>query len=357
MRFIGLIPLLTAALLAACASEDGFVDAGTPQIRDGGSNPQDAAVRDTGVPDTGVPDTGAPDTGEPPPDGGPRPDAGPEPDSGTPGATFSEARIDDTIEHGQGVELVDLDGDTDLDVVVALSLTDAVHAYINPGSGTGWTRVVVGEQIVAMEVDVADLDGDTDLDVVAVGLFNRADGFGSPGEVTWFENPGAVTGTWTRHDITGLTLWGARFVEAADLTGDGRADLVVGANQMSDMNGNPRGNGLFWFRNTGGAFTGPTTLDAELVDVFAVQLHDVDGSGTLDVVALGGGSDQVAWWANGRTPASPMTTHLSPSTSSPPPPRPSTSASPTWTRTPRWRRWSASPGAPARWSTTTRRPR
>ena len=37
------------------------------------------------------------------------------------------------------------------------------------------------------------------------------------------------------------------------------------------------------------------------MNVYAVQLHDVDGDGVLDVMALGGGSDQVAWWANGRT--------------------------------------------------------
>ena len=298
MRFAGSILLFTSSLGLACGSEGGFLDAGTPQIRDAGQIVSDGGTRDGGVPDTGLP----PRDAGPEPDAGPRPDAEPQPDSGTPGATFTEAPIDDTIEHGQGVELVDLDGDTDLDVVIALSLTDAVHAYINPGDASAWTRVVIGAQIVAMEVDVADLDGDDDLDVVAVGLFDRNQGFGSPGEVTWFENPGAVTGAWTRHEITGLTLWGARFVEAADLTGDGRADLVVGANQMQDMGGNPQGNGLFWFRNTGGAFSGPSTLDADLVDVFAVQLADVDGSGTVDVVALGGGSNQVAWWANGRDP-------------------------------------------------------
>lgn len=288
-----------------CGQTGGFTDNGTPGLRDVGFGSPDAEPG----PDGGV-DT--PDTGEPPPDVGPRPDAGPQPDA-TPGVdtgvppsrpTFSEQVIDNGIRHGQGLEVADVDGDGDLDVVASLSLTDAVHLYVNDGGGR-FSQVSIGGGIVAMETAVADLDGDGDLDIAAVGLFERSGGFTSPGEVVWYENPGSVTGSWTRHDITGFTFWGGLYIEAGDLTGDGAADLVVGAIQLSDTNGDPQGNGVYWFRNTGGSFVGPTAVDANLLEVTAVHLADVDGNATLDVIAVGGASSEVAWWANGRDPATP----------------------------------------------------
>lgn len=296
------LPGCLALILVASgcgSSAGGFVDGGAA-LRDAGSNPQDTGV-DAGVVDTGPgPDSGPlPDSG-PIPDAGPRPDTGPLPDGSVPAPRFTEVSIDDQIVHGQGVVAVDIDGDRDLDLVSSLSLTDAVYLYVNDGSGN-FSRVTIGTGVVAMHAAAADLDGDGDMDLAAVGLFQRAGGFTSAGEVVWFENPGNVSGTWTEHSITGPTLWGAIFIEATDLTGDGRADLVVGAIQLSDGGGNPQGNGLRWYRNTGGNFAAGIAVDADLLEVTAVALADVDANGVADIIALGSNSNEVAWWQNSRS--------------------------------------------------------
>lgn len=290
--WLGLVPLL----LIGCAKEGGFVDAGVPTVRDVGfTMPADTGVvtppRDAGVVDEDGSVIPPADTGVPPVD------AGPPEDSGVAGATFTERAIDDNIVHGQGVEVVDIDGDQDLDLVASLSLTDAVLLYVNDGNGN-FTRASVGRDIVAMETAAMDVDGDRDLDLVAVGLFDRSVGvFNNPGEVRWFENPGDPTGSWTSHVVTN-SLWGALFVEGGDLTGDGRDDAVYGAITLADNGGNPQGSGLYWSRNNGGDLVPPVAIDASLSEVYAVIVTDVDGDGPLDIIAVGGGSGEIAWYEN-----------------------------------------------------------
>jgi len=153
------------------------------------------------------------------------------------------------------------------------------------------------------------------LDVAAVGLFDRNDPCGvfcSPGEVTWYENPGNVLGSWTTHQIVN-DLWGARYISSHDLTGDGLPDLLVSA---VEINGN--GNGLYWFRNTtsplllaqrapllsrgrnGASWAGPTAIDADLPFVESHLIHDVDGDNVMDVIAVGRTANEIAWYANSR---------------------------------------------------------
>ena len=220
-------------------------------------------------------------------------------------ASFAYQVIDDQRRHGQGVKLVDIDRDGDMDVVVALSLTDAVYLYLNGGdsngggTGTNWRTVnVSGSPLFpAMDVAIADIDGDGDLDIVGVALIDRDLGFPSPGKVAWFENPGNVTNAWTTHMLT-TDMWGARTVVAADLTGEGRADLVVSCNFIGTQ-----GNGVFWFANNGtGTFIGPIPIDAGLLQAESAVVHDVDNDGVLDVIAAGRDSGEIAWYKNNRAP-------------------------------------------------------
>lgn len=214
---------------------------------------------------------------------------------------FAEQIIDDTIAHGQAVETVDIDGDGDLDVLAAFSLTDAVRLYLNDGAGNFTMVPISGDgAIVAMHVTAGDFNGDGDLDVAAVGLFDRAVGFTSAGEITWYENPGNPAGAWTEHQITGLTFWGARFIQAGDINGDPFDDLIVSAVEMTDANGAPRGNGVYHLMNYEGgiSFSGPDPLDAALREVETVLIEDVDGDGVNDVIAAGGNSSEIVWYEN-----------------------------------------------------------
>jgi hypothetical protein len=127
----------------------------------------------------------------------------------------------------------DLDGDGDLDVVMALGMdssakevgTREIVWYENAGragqDGQWKKHVVGGDFDNAFEAIAVDLDGDGRLDIAATS-------YASPhGRAVWFQNPGDLSGMWTMHDVK-INWPRANQIIAADLDGDGKSDLVAG---------------------------------------------------------------------------------------------------------------------------------
>lgn len=131
----------------------------------------------------------------------------------------------------------DIDGDGDIDIIVALGYahpesprgTDIVAWYENvgePGDGSKWTKHKIGDLVWAFEAIAVDLDGDGDMDAVGTSM-------GSPGGIHWFENTGDPRGQWKKHAI--MPTWvNANQVIAADINNDGRMDLIGTAERGSN---------------------------------------------------------------------------------------------------------------------------
>ncbi len=162
--------------------------------------------------------------------------------------------IDDTSPFPAHGNPADMDGDGDIDVVMALGF------YYRPGNGDPaasqlrrhnqivwyensgapasglWKKHVVGPQFDdAFEAVAGDLDSDGDMDVVATSWRN-------PGRLAWFENHGNAKGAWTKHTLK--TNWrSTNQVIIADLNGDGRLDIAACAEHGSYE--------LRWWRNEG----------------------------------------------------------------------------------------------------------
>ena len=148
----------------------------------------------------------------------------------------------------------DLDGDGDLDVVMAFGMRSAlvpedmheVAWYEHVGkSGTGieWKKHKIGDLPYAFEALASDLDGDGDVDVVATA-WAKGD------RVVWFENHGDPRGTWTKRVVKGN--WpAANQVIVVDLNGDKRPDIAATADDGSRHVAGA--NELRWWRNEGRA--------------------------------------------------------------------------------------------------------
>lgn len=134
-----------------------------------------------------------------------------------------------------GIEIVDLDGDRDLDVVLAHGDTFD-DLIIKPYHGIQWlenrgTLPFEAHTLASLpgvlRATAADLDGDGDRDVIAVAMvYGGASSSGpSLASVVWLEQ--VTRGTFVRHTLeTGVPVHAA--LAAADFDLDGDVDIVVG---------------------------------------------------------------------------------------------------------------------------------
>lgn len=160
--------------------------------------------------------------------------------------------IDNTFRAATHGHPTDLDGDGDLDVVMAHGmrrklLPDDRHDiawYENvgqPGRGLQWKRHRISLFPFAFEAVGSDIDGDGDMDVVA-SAWARGD------RVVWFENHGDPRAAWTQHIVT-ADFKAANQVIVADFNGDGRPDLAGTADSGSSRVVGAQA--LRWWRNEG----------------------------------------------------------------------------------------------------------
>jgi hypothetical protein len=228
----------------------------------------------------------------------------------------------------------DLDGDGDLDLLLASGDAGSVSWYENSGAGSFETQRVISSAAGAVRsVLAADLDVDGDLDVVTaspdddeLAWYPNLDGAGSFGpqlpitpagdmpvsifladldgdadpdllcafsldqQVVWYENTVGAGGFPVRHVIS--TADGAvTSVAADDVDGDGDLDVLVAAPDHAE---------LAWYPNTDGAGSfGARQLVAGSAGLPTwIGAADLDGDGDRDVLSASGFDSEVAWYAN-----------------------------------------------------------
>ncbi|HSH02660.1 MAG TPA: FG-GAP-like repeat-containing protein [Anaerolineae bacterium] len=181
------------------------------------------------------------------------------------------------------IALGDVDGDNDLDAVVANIDGEAQEVWLNDGAGNFGTVAFdtfgAGESV---DIALGDLDGDNDLDVVVANYYGLA-------QEVWLNDGSGNFG------VVAFDTFGAGdsyAVALGDLDGDGDLDIAIAndANQPQEV----------WLNDGTGNF------GAAPFDTFGggnsanIALGDVDGDNDLDaVIANFSGQAQEVWLNDG----------------------------------------------------------
>jgi len=178
-----------------------------------------------------------------------------------------------------------------------------------------WTQHTVTDDFYgAYHAGARDVDSDGDLDVIAAAFYGDGPELGRNGKFAWFENLEGDASTWEMH-LLGDLFWGADYVDAGDLDGDGDVD-IVGASSLTDGI-DAQESDLTWFENLDGDgdLWGQHDLDLDFPNASEVHVVDMDGDGDLDLVGAYAdetGPSKFAWWENLNGDASEWTKHWIP---------------------------------------------
>lgn len=182
-------------------------------------------------------------------------------------------------------DLGDLDGDGDLDVVLMGVRSGSVNVetvecevYRNDGHGNFGSPSVVGLRGVRGDLELVDLDGDGDLDIFMSGRYE------SLRRVRIYLNDG--TGQFTSFINSGIPNIEGSF-DFGDVDGDGDLDFaILGTIDAPNLpNGYQNHTGLY-INNGFGVFSGDTSAFTQLF-YGDVAFIDSDSDGDLDIVSSG----------------------------------------------------------------------
>ncbi|WP_442510014.1 FG-GAP repeat domain-containing protein [Novipirellula sp. SH528] len=196
----------------------------------------------------------------------------------------------ETVDERHGpihVPPIDLNQDGHLDFIALLGQEhERVEAFINDGKGQFKSELLWGAPNPAYGssgIQVVDLDGDGDVDV----LYTNGDSFDRGAKphhsVQWLENEG--TYPWKHHHLCNMP--GAMAAQAGDFDGDGDIDviatsLLVGKSQ-EQVDAVDSSSIVLLVQTAKGEFK-PTKVEAKSHQHLALETSDFDGDGKLDVV-------------------------------------------------------------------------
>ena len=195
--------------------------------------------------------------------------------------SFTSSTLVSNVTDAEGVELGDMDGDGDLDIVYA-GLTNDTFGWLE-NNGSSWAQASIDTSADgAKAVHIADIDGDGDLDFVGGSFYGDS--------VAWYENNGAANPSFTKTTISTGTD-GLNDVDVADIDGDGDLDIISASGNDDEIT---------WFENNGAADpTFATTVIATSADnPHEVFIADMDADGDLDIISTSVNDSTVAWYEN-----------------------------------------------------------
>jgi hypothetical protein len=186
--------------------------------------------------------------------------------------------ITSSADYAMSVFAIDIDNDSDIDVLSASTYDDKIEWYENNGSSPpGWTsHTITTSADAAYSVYAIDLDIDSDIDVLSASRLDD--------KIAWYENNGSSPPGWTSHNIT-ISADGSESVFASDIDNDGDIDVLGSSTNL-----------VAWYENTGGSPLNWTAhhISSNSGSPSSVFASDIDNDNDMD--ALCGSYSEIAWY-------------------------------------------------------------
>jgi hypothetical protein len=219
------------------------------------------------------------------------------------GGEWKKHLIEKDVPETRTMRAADFDGDGDADLLGTIRQASRVVWYENrrTADAVSWTsHVIDGESVCPAHGNPSDMDGDGDVDVVmALGFYYRPDSDDphashtrEENQVVWYENDGSRAAPWRKH-VIGAKFDDAFEAVAGDLDADGDIDVAAtswrntGRVAWFENQGNPKGT---WKHHL---------LKDNWRSANQVIITDLNGDGRLDIAACAEhGSYEFRWWRN-----------------------------------------------------------
>ena len=185
--------------------------------------------------------------------------------------------------HPNHIHAADLDGDNDLDVLIADNWPSAGILWIENENSQGEFNSIkfianASQAKLASYVHAADIDNDGDIDVLSASKEDD--------KIAWYKNDGS--GSFTQHNIT-TQADGATSVNVADIDEDGDIDVL--STSAED-------NKIAWYENIDGKgkFSSPKIISNEMIRPLYVCTADINLDGAIDVIACSEHDNKIVWY-------------------------------------------------------------
>ncbi len=194
----------------------------------------------------------------------------------------------DDVERPKDASPADLDGEGDLDILIASEKDNKASWYENlDGKGKfGFQQIITTSVREAALVTAGDLDADGDLDVVAAGKDS----------IYWCQNTDGQ-GSFGTQQLVSTDGGGAYSLDLVDMDGDGDLDVFsasIGGFTATESK-------VRWFENLDGQglFSPPHLISSPGDLISNAFAGDLDNDGDVDVLGVSYDLSEISWYING----------------------------------------------------------